>query len=252
MTAIHPDLQDASIFITGGGSGIGAALTAGFAAQGARVAFVDLIDASDLADGLGATCTYKPLAIQCDVTDTAALHAAIDQAHAAHGPFKAVVNNAANDQRYDLHDVTPEIWDAMQAVNLKSYFFTCQKAATCMANKGAIVNYASISYMIGSASLIPYATANAGISGLTRSLARELGPNGLRVNAIAPGWVMTKKQEQMWATPDAKVAFLAMQCLPDYMQPVDLVGPTLFLASDASSMMTGQTMVVDAGVVTTG
>ncbi len=252
MTAIHPDLENASIFITGGGSGIGAALTAGFAAQGAKVAFVDLIDATDLSQTLGATCVHKPLALQCDVTETGALHAAMDQAFEAHGPFKAVVNNAANDQRYALDDITPAVWDTMQAVNLKSYFFSCQKAVDCMAPKGAIVNYASISYMVGTAALIPYATANAGISGLTRSLARELGPRGLRVNAIAPGWVMTEKQERLWATPEAKAAFLTKQCLPDHLMPNDLVGPTLFLASDASAMMTGQTVVVDAGVVTTG
>lgn len=252
MNAIYPDLENASVFITGGGSGIGAALTAGFAAQGAKVAFVDIVDAAALTDEVGATSIHRPLAIRCDVTDTAALHAAMDQAVAAHGSFKAVVNNAANDQRYDLADVTPEIWDSMQAINLKPYFFGCQKAATCMAPKGAIVNYTSTSYMIGSAALMPYATANAGISGLTRSLARDLGPQGIRVNAIAPGWVMTEKQERMWATPQAKAAFLDMQCLPDHMQPQDLVGPTLFLASDASTMMTGQTMVVDAGVVTTG
>jgi NAD(P)-dependent dehydrogenase (short-subunit alcohol dehydrogenase family) len=252
MTATFHDLQDAAIFITGGGSGIGAALTAGFAAQGARVAFVDLIDATPLADTLGQAHKHKPLFLQCDVTDTAALQQAMDQAVAAHGPLKAVINNAANDQRHDLADVTPAIWDAMLAVNLKSYFFSCQKAATCMAPGGSIVNYSSISYMIGSASLTTYATANAGVSGLTRSLARDLGPKGFRVNAIAPGWVMTEKQERLWATPQSKAAFLSMQCLPNHMQPDDLVGPTLFLASDASAMMTGQTIVVDAGVVTTG
>lgn len=252
MSAIYPDLENASVFVTGGGSGIGAALTAGFAAQGARVAFVDLIDGTELAETLEATCIHKPLALQCDITDTNALHAAMDQACDAHGPFKTVVNNAANDQRYALDDITPEIWDKMQAVNLKSYFFTCQKAAARMGPKGTIVNYTSTSYMIGTAALLPYATANAGISGLTRSLARELGPRGLRVNAIAPGWVMTEKQERLWATPEAKAAFLTTQCLPEHMVPQDLVGPTLFLASDASTMMTGQTMVVDAGVVTTG
>lgn len=252
MTAIHPDMEHASIFITGGGSGIGAALTAGFAAQGAKVTFVDLIDGAELAETLAATSTHKPLALQCDVTDTDAMGRAMDQACTAHGPFKAVINNAANDQRYAFDAVTPNIWDDCQAVNLKSYFFACQLAAPLMVPQGAIVNYASISYMLGTSALIPYATANAGVSGLTRSLARELGPRGLRVNAIAPGWVLTEKQERLWATPEAKAAFLETQCLPRHMAPTDLVGPTLFLASDASAMMTGQTMVVDAGVVTTG
>ena len=190
--------------------------------------------------------------IQCDVTDTTALQAAMDQAAKAHGLFKAVINNAANDMRYDVADVTPQIWDDMQAVNLKAYFFGCQKAATLMAPQGAIVNYASIAYMMGAADLVPYASANAGISGMTRSLARAFGPDGIRVNAIAPGWVLTDKQEEMWATPETKAAFLARQCLPEFMAPADMVGPTLFLASDASTKMTGQCMIVDAGVVTSG
>ncbi|WP_341366620.1 SDR family oxidoreductase [Yoonia sp. BS5-3] len=252
MTAIHPDLAGASIFVTGGASGIGAALVAGFVAQGAKVAFVDLLDPADQVATLSATATHLPIGLQCDITDTGALEHAMDQAVAAHGPFKAVVNNAANDQRYALEAVTPEIWDDVQAVNLKSYFFSSQLAAARMGPNGSIVNYTSISYMVGTPSLIPYATANAGISGLTRSLARELGGKGMRVNAIAPGWVLTEKQEKLWATPEGKANFLKTQCLPRHMRPDDLVGPTLFLASDASAMMTGQTMVVDAGVVTTG
>lgn len=252
MTATFHDLKNASVFITGGGSGIGAALTTGFVAQGAKVAFVDLIDASSYAAELAQEAVHAPLFIPCDVTDTTALTAAMDRALAAHGPFKAVINNAANDQRYTLAEVTPADWDAMHAVNLKAYFFACQKAAENMAPGGSIINYSSTSYMIGSAALAVYASANAGISGLTRSLARELGPQGIRVNAIAPGWVMTEKQERLWATPESKAAFLATQCLPSHMMPADLVGPTLFLASDSAAMMTGQTMVVDAGVVTTG
>lgn len=252
MTAVHPDLEDASVFITGGGNGIGAALTAGFVAQGAKVAFVGRSDASALVEALAKTAKHRPLFIQCDVTDTNALQAAMDKAATAHGLFKAVVNNAANDMRYDVADITPEIWDDMQAVNLKAYFFGCQKAATLMAPKGAIINYASIAYMIGDPNLVPYVSANAGITGMTRSLARGFGLQGIRVNAIAPGWVFTEKQEQMWATPDAKTAFLARQCLQSFMRPEDMVGPTLFLASDAAAMMTGQCMIVDAGVVTTG
>lgn len=252
MNATFHDLADASVFITGGGSGIGAALTAGFCAHGAKVAFVDLIDASDFADELAATSVHPPLFMQCDVTDTAALLAAIDQAADAHGPFKSVVNNAANDMRYGVGDVTPEIWDDMQAVNLKAYFFGCQKAAERMTNKGSIINYSSTSYMLGFSELVPYTAANAGITGMTRSLARALGPKGIRVNAIAPGWVMTEKQQKLWATPQATAAHLARQCLPTHMQPDDLVGGTLFLASDTSAMITGQTMVIDAGVVTTG
>lgn len=252
MTATFHDLEDASVFITGGGNGIGAALTEGFAAQGAKVAFVGRSDATGFVEMVAASSAHKPLFIQCDVTDTDALQAAIDQAANAHGPFKAVVNNAANDMRYQVSEVTPQIWDDMQAVNLKAYFFGCQKAATLMAPKGSIINYSSISYMMGSDVLVPYASANAGITGMTRSLARAFGPQRIRVNAIAPGWVLTEKQESKWATPEAKAAFVKMQCLPDMMQAEDMVGGTLFLASNTSAMMTGQTMVIDAGVVTTG
>ncbi|PUB10689.1 SDR family NAD(P)-dependent oxidoreductase [Yoonia sediminilitoris] len=252
MTATFHDLADASVFITGGGTGIGAALTAAFCAQGAKVAFVDFVDAAGFVDELGATAAHPPLFTQCDVTDTSAMHDAMDRAADAHGPFKAVVNNAANDMRYDVAAVTPDIWDDMQAVNLKAYFFSCQKAAERMAAKGSIINYSSTSYMLGMGNLVPYTTANAGISGMTRSLARAFGPKGIRVNAIAPGWVMTEKQLALWAEPKAKAAHLDRQCLAEFMQPEDMVGGTLFLASDASAMMTGQTIVIDGGVVTTG
>ncbi|MEM9785298.1 MAG: SDR family oxidoreductase [Pseudomonadota bacterium] len=252
MTAIYPEFKDASVFITGGGSGIGAALVAGFAAQGAKVAFVDINNAAEMVESLSATSAHPPLFIKCDITDTAALHTAMDQAAAAHGPFTALVNNAANDMRYDADEITPEIWDDSQAVNFKAYFFACQKAAALMASKGAMINFSSITYKMGAAGMAPYVSANAGIMGLTRALAREWGPKGIRVNAIAPGWVLTEKQETMWATPEAKAAFLEKQCLPTFMQPADLVGPTLFLASQASAMMTGQVMVVDAGVVHAG
>ena len=252
MTAVYPDLEDTSVFITGGGSGIGARLVEGFAAQGAKVAFVDITDATDLVETLTATSAHPPLFIPCDITDTAALHAAMDQAAAVHGPFTAIVNNAANDMRYTVDEITPEIWDDSHAVNFKAYFFACQKAAALMAPAGAMINFSSITYTMGAAGMAPYVSANAGIIGLTRALARELGPKGIRVNAIAPGWVLTEKQEKMWATPEAKAAFLEKQCLPTFMQPTDLVGPTLFLASQASAMMTGLVMVDAAGVVHAG
>ena len=252
MNATFHDLKDASVFITGGGNGIGAALTEGFLAQGAKVTFVGRSDATGFADQMQATHGNRPLFIQCDITDTAALQAAVDQAVAAHGPLAALVNNAANDMRYDAMKITPEIWDESQAVNLKAYFFACQKAASLMGPSGSIINYSSISYMMGGAGMVPYVSANAGIVGMTRALAREWGPKGIRVNAIAPGWVFTDKQETMWATPALKAAFLEKQCLQTFLQPSDMVGGTLFLASNASAMMTGQTMVIDAGVVGTG
>ncbi|WP_439156248.1 SDR family NAD(P)-dependent oxidoreductase [Yoonia sp.] len=252
MNATFHDLRDASVFITGGGSGIGAALTEGFLAQGARVAFVGRSDAAAFVDAADATYQNRPLFIRCDITDTDALRAAMDRAAAAHGPVSVLVNNAANDMRHSAMDVTPDIWDASQAVNLKAYFFACQKAAERMEPGGSIINYSSITYLMGAAGMVPYVTANAGIMGMTRALAREWGPRGIRVNAIAPGWVFTEKQETMWATPEAKAAFLDKQCLRAFMAPQDMVGGTLFLASSMSAMMTGQTMVIDAGVASTG
>lgn len=252
MNATFHDLKGASVFITGGGNGIGAALTEGFLAQGARVAFVGRSDASPFVAAMEAAHGNRPLFIQCDITDTDALQAAMDHAVAAHGPLNVLVNNAANDMRFDAMNVTPADWDNSQAVNFKAYFFACQKAADLMADKGSIVNFSSITYMMGAAGMVPYVSANAGITGMTRALAREWGPKGIRVNAIAPGWVFTEKQETMWATPEAKAAFLEKQCLKTFMQPADMVGGTLFLASSASAMMTGQVMVIDAGVVHAG
>lgn len=243
MTAVFPSLQGASVFITGGGSGIGATLVAGFVAQGAKVAFADLGDTAQNADAL-----FLP----CDVTDIAALQTAMDQAKAAHGPITVLVNNAANDMRYKIADVTPAIWDAQQAVNFKHYFFASQKAAADMVHGGSIINFSSITYAMGSDGMAPYVSANAGIMGLTRAMARELGPQNIRVNAIAPGWVLTDKQRQMWATAESLAAFIDKQSLKRHVMPDDLIGPVLFLASDASAMITGQTIAVDAGVVNFG
>lgn len=252
MNATFHDLKGASVFITGGGNGIGAALTEGFLMQGAKVAFIGRSDATDFVVEMETRHGSAPLFIQGDITRTHALQAAIDQAVAAHGALNVLVNNAANDMRYDAMEITEEIWDVQQAVNFKAYFFACQKAAEVMAPKGAIINFSSITYMMGLGGMTPYASANAGIMGMTRALAREWGHKGIRVNAIAPGWVLTDKQESMWATPESKAAFLEKQCLQTFMKPEDMVGGTLFLASSTSAMMTGQTIVIDAGVVGTG
>ncbi len=252
--AIFPDLQDASVFVTGGGSGIGAALTEGFLRQGAKVAFVQRSDATAFCQDMQQITGVRPLFIACDITDTAALKAAIDQAAAAHGPITRLVNNAANDARKPALEVTEEFWDASLAINLKSYFFACQAVLPGMiaAGGGSIVNFSSISYMMPDAGYAPYITANAGITGMTRTLAREFGPHKVRVNAIAPGWVLTQKQKDLWVTPEGLAAHLARQALKDSLLPEDIVGPCLFLASDASRMVTGQSLVVDGGVVVTG
>jgi len=251
--ATFSDLRETSVFITGGGNGIGAALTEGFLEQGAKVAFVGRSDASAFVDEMAAKHGNRPLFLPCDIIDIPALHAAMDTAAQAHGPLRVLVNNAANDTRHNAEDVTEAIWDEMQAVNLKAYFFACQKAAQMMkATGGSIINFSSISYMMGIAGLSTYISANAGIMGLTRSLAREWGPDRIRVNAVAPGWVLTERQHKLWVTPEGLQSHIDKQCLKDTMEPRDILGGVLFLASDMSRMMTGQSLVIDAGVVGTG
>ena len=253
-TATFHDLKGASVFITGGGAGIGASITEGFLEQGAKVAFVQRSDATGFCDEMEAKHGTRPLFIQCDITDIPALQAAIAQAAEAHGPITALVNNAANDKRHSTEEVTEEFWDWSQAINLKAYFFACQAVVSGMrdAGGGSIINFSSISYMMGNAGYPSYTTANAGLNGMSRSLAREFGPDRIRVNALAPGWVMTPKQREMWVTPEALSAHLERQCLKDELEPRDIVDAVLFLASNTSRMMTGQMMVVDGGVVVTG
>lgn len=250
----YPDLQGASVFITGGGSGIGAALTEGFLRQGAKVAFVQRSDASAFVEKMEASTGNRPLFLPCDITDIAALQGAIAHAANAHGPLDVLVNNAANDKRHTTEEVTEEFWDWSQSINLKAYFFACQSAAKSMKEngKGAIINFSSISYMMGNTGYPAYTTANGGITAMTRSLAREFGPDRIRVNALAPGWVLTQKQKDLWVTPEGLAAHLDRQCLKDTLAPEDIVGGTLFLASDSSKMMTGQVLVIDGGVVVTG
>ncbi|WP_147127234.1 SDR family NAD(P)-dependent oxidoreductase [Shimia ponticola] len=253
-SAIFPDLKGASVYITGGGSGIGANLTDGFMAQGAQVAFIGRRDATEFCDDMEAKHGRRPLFMQGDITDTGGLKASMDQAAEAHGPITTLVNNAANDKRHTADEVTEDFWDWMIAINLKAYFFACQHAAPMMrqAGFGSIINFSSISYMMGNAGYPIYTTSNSGINGMTRSLAREFGPDRIRVNALAPGWVLTQKQKDMWVTEDGLAAHLERQCLKDTLDPDDIVGGTLFLASNASKMMTGQALVIDGGVVVTG
>ncbi len=249
-----PDLKGASVFITGGGSGIGASLTEGFLEQGAKVAFVQRSDASAFAVEMAEKNGNGPLYIPCDITDVTALHAAMDQAAEAHGAITVLVNNAANDQRHPVQGFTVEEWDRMQAVNLRPHFFTVQRAAPGMkaAGGGSVINFSSISYMMGNGGYDAYVAAKAGFTALTRGLARELGPDRIRVNALMPGWVLTQKQLDMWATPEDLAAFLEKQCLKEHLVPRDIVDGTLFLASNTSRMMTGQALVIDGGVVVTG
>ena len=249
-----PDLKDQSVFITGGGSGIGAAITEAFLQQGAKVAFCQRSDASAFCDAMAQATGNRPLFLPCDISDVAALGATLASAAAAHGPISVLVNNAANDKRNPTLDTDEAFWDWSMAINLKSYFFAAKAVIPAMQamGGGAIINFSSISYMIPSVGFAPYITANAGITGMTRTLAREFGPDRIRINAIAPGWVLTPKQRELWVTPESLAAHMALQAIPDELVEADIVGGVLFLASRAARMMTGQVMVIDGGVVTTG
>jgi NAD(P)-dependent dehydrogenase (short-subunit alcohol dehydrogenase family) len=218
------------------------------------VTFVQRSDATPFCDEMEARTGNRPLFLPCDITDVVALKNAIDAASERHGPISILVNNAANDKRHTTEEVTEAFWDWSQSINLKAYFFACQAAIPHMrqAGGGSIINMTSISYMMGNSGYPAYTTANAGINGMTRSLAREFGPEKIRVNALAPGWVLTEKQLEMWTTPEALEAHMERMCLKEHLKPQDIVAPTLFLASKASSAMTGQAIVVDGGVVVTG
>ncbi|QQA42381.1 SDR family NAD(P)-dependent oxidoreductase [Pelagovum pacificum] len=249
-SATFADLRDASVFITGGGSGIGAALTEGFLRQGAKVAFIGRSDYSDFCDKMEQKTGVRPLFVKGDVTDTARLRAAIDEAEAAHGPLDVLVNNAANDQRTDPMEVSVEDWDSMMAINFRHYFFACQRAAESMKGRGgSIVNFSSIAHVMGVDELNVYGPANAGIEGMTRTLSRNWGKDGIRVNSLLPGMVLTEAQLEKWISEEDRKKHLEGQALKRSLYPEDIVGPVLFLASDASGAITGQGLIVDGGYV---
>lgn len=254
LSSHFDDLKGQSVFITGGGSGIGAWLTEGFVSQGAKVAFVQRSDATELCDRLEAEYGNRPLFMACDITDIEALRSSIATAREAHGPITVLVNNAASDNRHSLEEFTVDDWDKAININLRPHFFTAQEVLKDMqeAGHGSIVNFSSISYMMGNEGYPAYVASKSGITGLTRGLARELGKHNIRVNALMPGWVLTDRQRELWVTPEALSAHLERQCLKEEIAPDDIVAPTLFLASSASRMMTGQALVVDGGVVVTG
>ena len=251
MAAIFDDLKGQSIFITGGGSGIGAALTEAFLRQGAKVAFCQRSDGSGFCDAMEQATGNRPLFLPCDISVTDQLQLTLSTAAKVHGPITVLVNNAANDKRHDTLTTDEALWDWSMAVNLKSYFFACQSVLPGMqaAGGGSIINFSSISFMMADAGYASYITANAGIVGMTRTLAREFGPDRIRVNAVAPGWVMTDKQKELWVTPEGLARHLERQCIPDPIQPEDMTGVVLFLGSQSSRMMTSQTLVLDGGYI---
>jgi galactose dehydrogenase len=251
MAAIFDDLKGQSVFVTGGGSGIGAALTEAFLRQGAKVAFCQRSDATPFCDAMEKATGNRPLFLPCDIAVTDQLQLTLSTAAKVHGPITVLVNNAANDTRHDTLKTDEAFWDWSINVNLRSYFFACQSVIPGMkaAGGGSIINFSSISFMMADTGYAAYITANAGIVGMTRTLAREFGPDRIRVNAVAPGWVLTDRQKELWVTPEALSRHLAKQCLPDPIDPADMAGVVLFLASQSSRMMTSQTLIVDGGVV---
>jgi D-xylose 1-dehydrogenase len=250
--AIYPDLEGRTVLITGGGSGIGAAIVRAFARQKAKVGFLDIADApskalADELSGGGASVRY----VRADVTDTEALRGAIADIRTAFGPITAVVNNAAHDDRHATETVTPEYFDQRIAVNLKHQFFATQAVLPDMkaAGGGAIVNYSSISWMTGQGGMAIYTAAKSAVVGLTRSFARDYGRFNIRANAISPGWVRTERQEKLWITPEAESRQMDLQCLRRWLVPDDLAKFTVFLASEEAAACTGQLYVVDGGRV---
>lgn len=248
---VFPDLKGRSVFVTGGGSGIGAALTEAFLRQGGKVAFCQRSDGTAFCDAMEAATGNRPLFLPCDISVVDQLQLTLATAAKAHGPITVLVNNAANDQRHETLKTDQAFWDWSIAVNLRSYFFACQSVIPGMqaAGGGSIINFSSISFMMADQGYAAYITANAGIVGMTRTLAREFGPDRIRVNAVAPGWVLTERQKEMWVTPESLSAHLARQCIPDPIQPEDVAGTVLFLASGASKMMTSQTLILDGGYI---
>lgn len=251
QSANYPSLQGKRVFVTGGGSGIGESFVTAFAEQGAMVAFVDIdVAASEaLCEKLKAAGLTPPIFKRCDITDIAALRAVIGELAQELGDFDVLVNNAANDQRHQLQDVTPESWDDSIAVNQRPMFFACQAVVPGMKRKGAgsIINVSSISWHIKAAGYPVYATAKAAVVGLTRGLARELGADGIRVNTVTPGWVMTQRQLSLWVNAEAETDIKRNQCLPTKLMPEHIASMVLFLAADDSAMCTAQEFIVDAG-----
>lgn len=246
--ATYHSLKDRSVLVTGGASGIGAEIVRGFAEQGARVGFVDL-DA-DAGEALARSLPDVAFEV-CDLRDIEALRAAFAALDRQLGPATVLVNNAARDDRHDWREVTPDYWDERLATNLRHQFFAIQAAAPGMieAGGGAIINMGSCSWWMGMGGMPAYTTAKSGVHGLTRSFAADLGPHGIRVNCVVPGWVMTERQKELWATPEALEKYLENQCLKEFIQPEDLARMVLFLASDDSRMCTGQSFFVEAGVM---
>jgi NAD(P)-dependent dehydrogenase (short-subunit alcohol dehydrogenase family) len=250
MVATYSDLKNKVVLITGGGSGIGAAIVSHFAEQGCKVAFIDIatepsLRLTDELSERGLTVRFE----HADLTDIAALQDAIARIRDNLGPIEILINNAAHDERHPTPGVTPEYWDDRFAVNLKHQFFAAQAVLPDMqaAHQGVIINFGSFSWMIGQGGMAAYTAAKSAILGLTRSLARDYGLYNIRVNAIAPGWIMTQRQVEKWLTPEAEHELMQRQCLKRKLMPDEIARFTVFLASEEASACTNQQYVVDGG-----
>jgi NAD(P)-dependent dehydrogenase (short-subunit alcohol dehydrogenase family) len=248
--AVYPSLADRVVLVTGGGSGIGASIVECFARQKAKVGFLDIDEAASAQvlsslEGFGAKAHFEA----CDVREVDALREAIEATRRALGPITVLVNNAARDDRHVTEEVTPEYWDERFAVNLKHQFFAAQAVLPDMkaAGRGAIINFGSVSWMVGQGGMVAYTACKSAVLGLTRSLARDFGHYNIRVNAIAPGWILTERQRKLWLTPESHARLMDAQCLKRELVGEDIARVVLFLASDEAGAITGQHYVVDGG-----
>jgi NAD(P)-dependent dehydrogenase (short-subunit alcohol dehydrogenase family) len=243
--ATYPSLKGRTVFVSGGGSGIGASIVEHFAAQGSKVAFVDINEPAsrEVAARTGA------LFLKCDIKDVRAYQGALDQVASKLGTITVLVNNAAHDERHKLEDVTPEFWDDRIAVNLRHAYFAIQAVVPGMkqAGGGSIVNFSSISYHTMTGNLSVYQAAKAATIGMTRGLARDLGGDRIRLNSITPGWIMTQRQIDLWLTPEAEAELMKAQVLKEKVYPPDIARMALFLAADDSRLISAQNFVVDGG-----
>ena len=249
--AIYPSLAGRAVLISGGGSGIGASMVEHFAAQGARVAFVDIdaAAATALVDRIAAAGHPAPHFAECDIRDVAAYQTTIGRLADRTGPFAVLVNSAARDDRHTIDQVTEAFWDERIAVNLRHQYFAIQSVLPGMkqAGGGSIINFSSVSYHAMAPNLSVYEAAKAAVVGMTRGLARDLGPDRIRVNIVTPGWIMTQRQIDLWLTPEGEADLMKVQCLKEKLYPPDIARMVLWLAADDSRLVTAQTFVVDGG-----
>lgn len=247
--ARYPSLEGKSVIVTGGASGIGAATVSAFAAQGAKVGFLDrdVDSAAALKGSIDGTVDYEI----CDLRDIEALRAGISALAKRNGPVTVLANNAARDDRHKWQEVSPEYWDERQATNIRHMFFAIQAVAPDMisAGGGSIINLGSSSWWEAQGGFPAYTTAKSAVHGLTRTMARDLGQHRIRVNTVVPGWIMTERQKELWATPEALEKHLQRQCLPDLIEPVYVARMIVFLASDDTNACTANNFFVDAGSI---